>query len=401
MMTQKPGPHHWPWLIALAVLLVFGAGLFWRLKIAQRIILVELAAVRENQEILLLDRLDGEAQSSFAESPAQGEAELKASPDGGPRYSFLAPRRLLKIGQATEISVRFREDPEARLKIQWQASRGQISGRGPRVSYVAPKEKGLSVLTALISDPQGRVEAASLLIMVYKQLIIIKADDLIHDPDQVISPKWRRFISFVEKKNIKASLGLIGYSLLEGGPDYCSFLRRVQAKGLIELWNHGYDHNLITHQRGEAYAEFKNTPFEYQSRHLQRTQQLAHQKLGFSLHTFGAPGNAIDEVTRRAVAAAEDIKVWFFGPDPTPGKLILKTQGVVEEPIHHPNFQIFIQKYEAGQDYLVLQVHPHRWAEAGFDEFSRIIDHLIEEGVTFIRPYEYYLWLQDKPNQPQ
>ena len=50
-------------------------------------------------------------------------------------------------------------------------------------------------------------------IIVYKQLIILKADDLNYSSGYIIPLGFQRFIDYVEKKEILASLGIIGNSL--------------------------------------------------------------------------------------------------------------------------------------------------------------------------------------------
>lgn len=44
-------------------------------------------------------------------------------------------------------------------------------------------------------------------------------------------------------------------------------------------------------------------------------------------------------------------------------------------------------------NYFILQLHPNNWDEKMFNDFTKMIDFLINEESTFIKPYEYYLLL--------
>ena len=98
---------------------------------------------------------------------------------------------------------------------------------------------------------------------VKKQYIILKADDLIYDQSNVISPNWLTFIDYIENLEIKAAIGIIGNSLNTVNEEYYSIISSVHKRGNIEFWNHGYDHVLAaTRENGEKYWEFKNTSYQ-------------------------------------------------------------------------------------------------------------------------------------------
>ena len=63
-----------------------------------------------------------------------------------------------------------------------------------------------------------------------KQYIILKADDLVFDKINTISPGWQRFVNYIEEKKIKAGIGIICNSLEKGDNKYfslviCVFIR--------------------------------------------------------------------------------------------------------------------------------------------------------------------------------
>ncbi|MCJ8013528.1 polysaccharide deacetylase family protein [Paenibacillus sp. KQZ6P-2] len=222
------------------------------------------------------------------------------------------------------------------------------------------------------------------------QWIILKADDLIYDSVHTLPAGFNKFIEYISRKQIKASLGIIGRSLETDVTAYFDALQEIHSSGLFEIWNHGYQHLLRGRKvRGEMFDEFQNTSSEYQYDNMLKTQQLAKTKLGITLRTFGAPGNAIDDNTVKAIEQIDEIKVWLFGKPS--GKLVLYRYCDIEYPTLKPDYSKFVEHYTTQRDYLVLQVHPKEWSKEDFMEFEKIIDFLLTKDVAFITPYDFYL----------
>jgi len=236
------------------------------------------------------------------------------------------------------------------------------------------------------------------LIQEHGQVVVIKADDLRFDSENIISDKWLRFFNYIERKNLKASIGVIGKSLSIGNNSYFSYLKYLAKSNNFELWNHGYLHLLNgENDKGEKYHEFWNRSFEYQKEHLLFTQNMAKEKLGINFHGFGAPGNNIDSNTVKAIEEIPEIKVWFYG-NKNSSKLVLDLGAIIEVPTGVPNYEAFVNHARIDNDVLTLQVHPNQWSQKEFDEFKRIIDYLVEKDVTFMNGYEYYQLLQKERN---
>ncbi len=257
------------------------------------------------------------------------------------------------------------------------------------------------MIAVTVRDESGNLicrESVSTLI--YKQFIILKADDLADDGANVISPRWRAFIDYIEERNIKASIGVIGYSLESQNDEYLSLIKDLGHNGNIEFWNHGYSHLLNgVNEDGEIYHEFWNTPYEYQKEHLLKTQNLAREMLNITFNAFGAPGNAIDSNTVKAIEEIDEIEVWLFG-DSCSTKFVLERGEIGPEyPPWKPDYQQFLNDYDSERDYLVVQMHPNSWDSEQFDQFKQIIEFLIQEDVTFITPYGYYRLL-NRENYP-
>jgi hypothetical protein len=212
-----------------------------------------------------------------------------------------------------------------------------------------------------------------------KQVIILKADDF------VFSEKWARFITYIENQEMKVSLGVVGKELKN--ESLCDWIKLLSRNNNIEFWNHGLTHDC------KEYSEFNGSPYEYQLFHLRETQRLFKEKLGITVHTFGASCNEIDENTSQALADIEEIKIWYYGKTGSI-KLCPERRGEIESPVAHPNYNEFINRYNGNRldryEYLALQIHPGFWDDNGWEEFEKIIDFLDQKEVVFMTPFEYY-----------
>jgi predicted deacetylase len=300
--------------------------------------------------------------------------------------------KLLRSHDSTTIEISISEYNDSDFSFEWSCNLGKIKGPGDKATFYAPDIAGMSTIKIKVTDNYNNIQTDSVNILIYKQFIILKADDLIFDKINIVSEHWRSFIDFIKLKKIKASLGLIGTSLQIGNDQYFSYLKDLDSSGYFEIWNHGYSHLInATNITGQIYHEFWNTSYDYQKEDLLKAQALAKEKLGITLRAFGAPGNNLDRNTLKALEEIKDIKVWYFGMEDF-SKLSLKRSIEIELPTFFPNLKEFKNSYNyyVKQPYLVLQIHPNTWDETRFSEFKKVIDLLIQNDVTFINPSEYY-----------
>ncbi len=311
-------------------------------------------------------------------------------------YRLNIGNSFLKINDSIKVFITIDNNIESDFLYQWSANIGKIKGSGNQVEYIAPENTGTAKIFVSIQDLNSNYIILSDSIVIFKQFIILKADDMYWDIKNTISENWLRFVDMIFQKGIKASLGVIGNSLEHATNDYYVILKFLDNSGHFELWNHGYNHILNQiNENGVNYCEFKNTSYLYQQQNLERTQFLANTKLQISFRTFGAPGNAYDESTLKVIDENEEILIWFFG-NPKSKKLVLKRFGEIEFPTFNSNFNKFVEIYDTGRDNLVLQIHPDKWDDSRFAEFEKVVDFLIENQSTFITPIEYYYYLKSK-----
>ena len=85
--------------------------------------------------------------------------------------------------------------------------------------------------------------------------------------------------------------------------------------------------------------------------------------------------------------------MWYFGK-PEGEKICLEHRGRIEFTVGYPNYDLFMKNYYQEQwdqsDYLVFQLHPLFWRDENWVEFEKIMDFLIQKGVVFMNPSEYY-----------
>lgn len=223
--------------------------------------------------------------------------------------------------------------------------------------------------------------------------VILKLDDAWFEDDS-IHLGWVKTFEYLNAKQVRATIGIVGERMENANPSYCGWLKR-QARAGHEIWNHGYCHCKPVVD-GKELREFRGTDYQYQLEHLQKTQALAMDKLDLKLETFGAPYNACDSNTIRALSMIPELRTWLYPPNQKiAGKFAMPRIGDVniEYPVHQPNFAAFVAGFRAHleEPVLVIQGHPRSWMEprARMTEFQKIIDFLVAEGVRFTTPSAY------------
>lgn len=224
-----------------------------------------------------------------------------------------------------------------------------------------------------------------------KRYVILKLDDVVDDPKtQIVSERWIRVTNFIKDRKIKAAYGVIGYSLVNDNPPYFQWIKDLAIEGQIEFWNHGFK----ARKAEDPYGEFE-LDYESQLRSLFLTDSLAKAKLGLTFNTWGPHWSGTNESTDRALTQIPSIEITFgYPPEAKHFKgMILPRLIDLEYPTHNPDFNAFHAAYkDLGTIPFLsyLQGHPNSWDQDRWDNFVKIIDFLITEGVEFITPSEYY-----------
>ena len=226
-----------------------------------------------------------------------------------------------------------------------------------------------------------------------QRIAIVKTDDITAE-----NVKWDRCFKIANDKGIKVSAGIITESFEKQGPDYAKWLKKWDASGRVEFWNHGWDHKRWT-EDGKEKSEFGNSGYDHQIDHLMKAQAAYKIALGKDFTIFGSPFNAMDDDTAKALNKIPELKLIFCNPGAPATKamkdkiLLPMTLRGEHDGTGKPNFEKFKEEYtkKDGPDltFAAIQFHPMGFSEKGFEDYAAILDFLKSEGWTFMLPSEY------------
>jgi hypothetical protein len=243
--------------------------------------------------------------------------------------------------------------------------------------------------------------------------IVIKTDDLIHTANGDLPPNWEAYAAEIKKRNIKTSMGIICNSLEGDNPKFTQWIKDLQATGLVEFWFHGYDHKPHI-ENGMIYGELDGRSYDDIKQRFTKSQQLAQDKLGFPLRSYGQPGASpmpgaeVDRKTNykslellRALREDPNITTWMTASTPDDIDKEIESEGRItvldriyqvniEQPIFKPNIAAFIKGYAQfpNREYFVIQGHPGFWSPDGYAQFLKILDFLQQQNAVFVTPTE-------------
>ncbi len=312
----------------------------------------------------------------------------KDSSGRNPARRLVAIDSPVRVGAATRIVFLPASSQDSARVVGWTVEHGTIEGGDSDATFIAPVDPDSVWIHARYAAGKDSAEV-SLHLFVFRQWIVLKADDLLTDGSGELPKPFRRFFAFLKDRKLRAGVGLVGNSLESARPGYAQEIRAAIADGTIEVWNHGYTHGHSVEPRSGEQWEFRNTPLDFQVVHLRRTQSLARKQLGVTLRAFGAPFNEIDSTTVAALRAVPDISIWLYGASGA-GKIVFPKGTGVENPSFNPVFDYFRQLYDPAAALLTLQIHPGGWDDARWMEFEKVIDFLVAQGATFTTPSGYY-----------
>ncbi|HYW80981.1 MAG TPA: polysaccharide deacetylase family protein [Thermoguttaceae bacterium] len=245
-----------------------------------------------------------------------------------------------------------------------------------------------AVVAILVVASLGHVVSGAEVAEKDAQIIVLKLDDVVADTssDQSpVPPRWQRVTDFLKESDIKASFGIIGFSLEEDNQAYFDWIKNLNDSGLIEFWNHGHRNRKGTDASGEFEESFETQKFA-----LERTERLAKEKLGIELKVFGPHWSGTNADTVKALKGIPEIKMWYYGPSDS-GKFVFERVLTLENPTHVPDFAKFKATYDqVGHDKkcLALQGHPNSWDDQRWENFVKIIDYLKSKRCVFMTPSE-------------
>jgi len=227
-----------------------------------------------------------------------------------------------------------------------------------------------------------------------ERIAIIKADDVTS-----VNGKWDRFFKVSQDLGVPVSAGVIAVSFQKQDEKYDAWLKKWEATGKVEFWNHGWDHRQW--QDGDKKkSEFGGSGYDHQKANLVKAQEAAKAGLGKPFVAFGSGFNAMDSDTAKALNEIPELSLIFCYPGAKPAK---ELKGKTLLPMHlrgendgtgKPNFAKFKDEYAKKKDdpalgVVAIQFHPAAFSEQGFTDYAEIVKFLKAEGWTFMLPAEY------------
>jgi peptidoglycan/xylan/chitin deacetylase (PgdA/CDA1 family) len=339
--------------------------------------------------------------------------QIVKSPDPKWRYSQGSPAVGIKKGAGEWMPYTLKvQAPEGAVRVAiwihtWSTATGTVEcddfaiegladGAVPEMPAAAPPRPAQPSAAAPAATPNFPPRKSP-------PMVVIKADDL-RQIDGKVNGLWTRFADFIKSRNLKAGIGMTCETLEAATPEYVRWIKDQRAAGNIEFWFHGWDHKTWDNQ-GKTMNEFCGRSYEEQKERFERSQKLALEKLGFAFQAFGPPGGAMsasfDANTLRVMADDPNMKAMLYPtPFDEPGRK-LDAQGKVavldrvwevnlESKVGLPDYDKFVAGYAKHPEraYFVLQGHPMHWAAERFQEFTRIVDFLMEQKAVFMTPSE-------------
>ncbi len=320
-------------------------------------------------------------------------ASLLAAPV---QVSFSPP--MVRVGETVPIQLQWADSVPADAQLQWTASAGEVVESSPGAyDYVPPDTPGRAFVHLAVLTPGGLWAESAATVLVYRQFIILKADDLVHVPDD----GWARWVHYMDEmvmqRGLKVAVGAIGQRMSLPTEEIRAQVKAWNATGVAEFFNHGYDHasyapppTKTALPPGTTY-EFQGRPYDEQLAHLLRTQQIIRDNYGVNIRAFGAPFNKWDANTVLALTAmGGQIDIWFFGSFDTALFDLPRGGGELENGDGVPSLDVYLQTHDPVRRLVVLQHHPYSgqfWN--GWDGFVQTLDHIAADGATLILPGEY------------
>lgn len=236
-------------------------------------------------------------------------------------------------------------------------------------------------------------------------VILLKLDDLTSKGLKGSTPvrhSWRILDEYLHGLKIPYAVGVHCETFETDHPATIDWMKERIERGDVEFWCHGFASARATRPDGTLEPGEFECSYEEQYATLRKCQDLAKEKLGVPLRTFGEHWSGVNEQTGRALAAIPEFEIWLYsygpaGPGEISGKYVYPRYMSIEYRTFVPKLDEFRKQWEKVgkmQPVLVLQGHPQSWGwepdTERWQEFRKIIDFLRSEGCTFSTPSEYY-----------
>lgn len=323
-------------------------------------------------------------------------AEITGEPTG---FSLSCNPNPVRIGQQAVLHL---EMPSGlgQVVCEWHTSKGQLRFQDNSIVLEPPPHPGWITASVMVKRGETILWKHALPILVYKQFVILKADDFSQGSPGKVSNYWKQFFSYLLPRKIKSSAGIILVCASSYDAESVAYIKALHNSGMVEFFHHGWNHvsgttadDLEKVDASKRAYEFQGTSYAFQKTHFEAGMQAAREHLGITLRTFGAPFNATDATTDRVLDESADIKTVFFECRGCSKFRLLQT-AKAETNTGLVDYAYFLEQHRAhaAEDCLVYQLHPQYSAfpPRFHSDFVPMIAYLITDEVTFLTPMDYY-----------
>lgn len=228
-----------------------------------------------------------------------------------------------------------------------------------------------------------------------KNLVILKADDFLLAGKERLQErldKFQKFITILANYGAKASLGIIGSTVIEVKDSQLEFLKEALRENVIQLYNHSYHHMMPDNLK--FYSDV-----DTQLNNIKDCNKVILDKFGVDCIVYGGAANFHTSASTQALKKIPDITHVYLMRDNVYYPFLYREKKIVEingyreleNLVEHSYIQWgnFISKYQKSHDgYKTYQLHPSQWSNKEFEIFETIIDMMQRDGKQFIFPTE-------------
>jgi len=215
--------------------------------------------------------------------------------------------------------------------------------------------------------------------------VIWKFDDLRTGEKGNVAPMCSQLVDWAKANHTPITLGIICNSLTKATAKDLDWIKSnaVENGGVVEFWNHGWDHAKKDGANGVAGStEFSNRDLASQTKTLTTSCAAMLAATGLTFRVFGAPYNASDATTEQALDTCPNLKVWLYGNKTDTRRCVLgRSAAQLEFKTGKVAYDAFVKTYTNPKvPCLVLQGHPPYWDADSFAAFTRIAALLTTDG---------------------
>ena len=224
------------------------------------------------------------------------------------------------------------------------------------------------------------------------KVVIWKLDDVKAGEKKRLADGFKRVAEWAKAEKTVVTMGIICDSLTQPNAEDVAWIKAnaVENGGVIEFWNHGWDHRSWT-EAGKQLWEFRVPDAATQAKHLKNACDTFKQVTGLTFHAFGAGFNQADDATIAAMDSVPEMTIWMYPPkNETKHKGLGRTLNM-EVATGKVSYAKFAQDYATKKptSMMLLQGHCGMWNDDSFQDFVKIAALLKQDGWTTLTAAQY------------